>query len=428
MKIKDICKMVLGIVLVIALVVLLNSKVNLEGVKNWFSTVVTTNENKTETENDQLTAPTPTPMPTNDVATTPEATQEVNTVFTDENGKTYFLNLEMAYQNLSLQERIDYTEIANYHVYDVVTNGDEVVKDTVGNDITSRYGIDIAQVNSVAFLRDGYSMLTYSYDEGEFRKDYSESHAFKGAKDKLFTSEVLCTEHHASIKATTRVGYINASLWGLNGQYGCKGNFEVKFLDGRIFDAIVLVKRAVVVNGTTMDAYTWCMRTCSNDQVKEPADGGNGNGGNKPSDKPTAEPTIQPTVEPTVKPTHSPTDAPTTAPTETPTTAPTIEPTVKPTHSPTEPPRPTHSPTEAPTAAPTEAPTKEPTQEPSYRPTPVPEVTPEPTNRHSPTDEGSGNSHSPTDDDTSDDSTSGGNRHSDADDSSASNGNKHSEP
>lgn len=420
MKKADLVKMILGVVFVIALVILCRN-VDLQAVTDWFTSLTT----KVEVADAGNQLDTPTVMPSEGTATptpAPEATQEVNTVFTDENGKTYFVNSEEeAYQNVSLQGRLDYAEIVNYHVYDVLVDGDEIVKDATGNEITSRYGISLDEVESVAFLRDGYSMLTYSYDEGEFREDYSESHAFKGAKDKLFTSEVLCTEHHASIKATTRVGYINASLWGLNGQYGCKGNFEVKFLDGRIFDAIVLVKRAVVVNGTAMDAYTWCMRTCSNDQVKEPADGGNGNGGNKPSDKPT--------VEPTVKPTHSPTEAPTTAPTEAPTTAPTIEPTVKPTHSPTEPPRPTHSPTEAPTAAPTEAPTKEPTQEPSYKPTPVPEVTPEPTNRHSPTDEGSGNSHSPTDDgSTTDDSTSGGNRHSDASDSGTSNGNRHSEP
>lgn len=418
MKRKDLVKMVLGIILVVLLVIGYN-KVDMGAVKDWFANLTTTEKTEVVTD-DGSQQDTPTVMPSEGTATptpAPEATQEVNTVFTDENGKTYFVNSEEeAYQNVSLQGRLDYAEIVNYHVYDVLVDGDEIVKDATGNEITSRYGISLDEVESVAFLRDGYSMLTYSYDEGEFREDYSESHAFKGAKDKLFTSEVLCTEHHASIKATTRVGYINASLWGLNGQYGCKGNFEVKFLDGRIFDAIVLVKRAVVVNGTAMDAYTWCMRTCSNDQVKEPADGGNGNGGNKPSDKPT--------VEPTVKPTHSPTEAPTTAPTEAPTTAPTIEPTVKPTHSPTEAPRPTHSHTEAPTVAPTEAPTKQP----SYKPTPVPEVTPEPTNRHSDTgDGGSGNNHSPVDDDTStDEGTSGGNRHSDASDTGS--GNRHSEP
>ena len=419
MKIKDICKMVLGIVLVIALVVLLNAKVDFVGVKNWFSTVVTTDENKTE--NDQLTAPTPTPMPTNDVATAPEATQEVKTVFTDENGKTYFVNSEEAYQNVSLQGRLDYAEITSYHVYDVLVDGDEIVKDANGNEITSRYGISLGEVKSVDFLRDGYTLLAYSYDEGEFRKDTSESHEFKGAKDSVFASKVLCTEGHVAIKATTRIGYINAVLWTIDGKYGCKGAFQVSLLDSRIFDAIVLAKRTIVVNGTTVNAYTWCMRVCTDGEAEHPVNGGNGDGG-KPSDKPTAEPTIQPTAEPTTKPTHSPTEAPTTAPTEAPTTAPTIEPTVKPTHSPTEAPRPTHSPTEAPTAAPT----KEPTQQPSYKPTPVPEVTPEPTNRHSDTgDEGSGNSHSPTDDDNS---TSGGNRHSDASDSSTSNGNRHSEP
>ncbi len=378
MKIKDICKMVLGIVLVIALVVLLNSKVNLEGVKNWFSTVVTTN-NENKTENDQLTAPTPTPMPTDDVATTPEATQEINTVFTDENGKTYFIDLEMAYQNLSLQERIDYTEIANYHVYDVLLDDDEIVKDSTGDEITSRYGISLGEVKSVDFLRDGYTLLAYSYDEGEFRKDTSESHEFKGAKDSAFTSKVLCTEGHVAIKATTRIGYINAVLWTIDGKYGCKGAFQVSLLDSRIFDAIVLAKRTIVVNGTTVNAYTWCMRVCTDGEAEHPANGGNG--GNKPSDKPTAEPTLEATVEPTAKPTHSPTEAPTTAPTEAPRT--------------------THSPTEAPTMAPT--------RQPVYRATPVPEVTQEPTNRHSPTDQGSGNSHSLVNDDST---TSGGNRHS----------------
>ena len=255
--------------------------------------------------------------------------------------------------------------------------------------------------------------------EDKFFKDESSTHTFRGATDSEFTDAVFCDKDIA-IKSRVCVAYVNAKLWGVDKEYGCKGWFKMNLLEDRIFKAFVLVKRAVVLEGNTVEMFTWAIRTCDG-EPEQPTNGGNGDGG-KPSDKPTAEPTIQPTAEPTTKPTHSPTEAPTTAPTEAPTTAPTIEPTVKPTHSPTEAPRPTHSPTEAPTAAPT----KEPTQQPSYKPTPVPEVTPEPTNRHSDTgDEGSGNSHSPTDDDNS---TSGGNRHSDASDSSTSNGNRHSEP
>ena len=215
MKRKDLVKMVLGIILVVLLVIGYN-KVDMGAVKDWFANLTTTEKTEVVTD-DGSQQDTPTVMPSEGTATptpAPEATQEVNTVFTDENGKTYFVNSEEeAYQNVSLQGRLDYAEIVNYHVYDVLVDGDEIVKDATGNEMTSRYGISLDEVESVAFLRDGYSMLTYSYDEGEFREDYSESHAFKGAKDKLFTSEVLCTEHHASIKATTRVGYINASLW-----------------------------------------------------------------------------------------------------------------------------------------------------------------------------------------------------------------------
>lgn len=422
MKIKDLVKMLIGIALVVALVVLC-CNVDLQSVKDWFTSLTT---EKTETATDvgnQLDTPT---VPAENTTTVvPEVTEEPSE-YVDNMGKTYFYNEDKAYRTFSLQERLDLTAMTKLNVYDVVRQNDIVIVDDEGQPITADYGIDLSDVEAVAFFRDGYSLLSYDEDEDKFLKDES-SHIFKGASDSEFTDAVFC-DKDAAIKSRVCVGYVNATLWGVNKEYGCKGWFKMNLLESRIFKAFVLVRRAVVLDdGRTASMFTWAVRVCDG-EVKQADNGGNGDGG-KPSDKPTAEPTIQPTAEPTTKPTHSPTEAPTTAPTEAPTTAPTLEPTVRPTHSPTEPPRPTHSPTDAPTAAPTEAPTKEPT--PSYKPTPAPEVTTEPTatNGHSPTDDqGSGNSHSPTDDDTSDDSTSGGNRHSDADDSSASNGNKHSEP
>ncbi len=426
MKRKDLVKMVVGIVLVVLLVVAYN-KVDMQAIKDWFANLTTTEPTEVVTDGGSQ-QDTPTVAPIENTAT-PEPTEEPSSVFVDNMGKTYFYNKDLAYCMVSLQERLDLTAMTKLNVYDIVRANDIVVMCGDGKEITADYGIDLSAVEAVSFFRDGYSLLSYEEDEDKFFKDESSTHTFRGATDSEFTDAVFCDKDIA-IKSRVCVAYVNAKLWGVDKEYGCKGWFKMNLLEDRIFKAFVLVKRAVVLEGNTVEMFTWAIRTCDG-EPEQPTNGGNGDGG-KPSDKPTAEPTIQPTAEPTTKPTHSPTEAPTTAPTEAPTTAPTIEPTVKPTHSPTEAPRPTHSPTEAPrpthspTEAPTAAPTKEPTQQPSYKPTPVPEVTPEPTNRHSDTgDEGSGNSHSPTDDDNS---TSGGNRHSDASDSSTSNGNRHSEP
>ena len=403
MKRKDLVKMVLGIILVVLLVIGYN-KVDMGAVKDWFANLTTTEKTEVVTD-DGSQQDTPTVAPTeNTVATTPEPTEKPSS-FVDSMGKTYFYDKDEAYCGvISLQARLDLAAMEELNVYDVMRANDVVVVDSEGKQITADYGIDLSTGETVAIFRDGYNVLSYNEDEEKFHEDDSFTHTFKGASDSQFTDAVFC-DKDAAIKSRVCIGYVNAKILGTDKEYGCKGWFKMNLLEDRIFKAFVLVKRAVVFEGNTQEVFTWVIRTCDG-EPEQPANGGNGgNGGGKPSDKPTAEPTAEPTVEPTVKPT------------------------VKPTHSPTEPPRPTHSPTEAPTAAPTEAPTKEPTQEPSYKPTPVPEVTPEPTNRHSPTDEGSGNSHSPTDDgSTTDDSTSGGNRHSDASDSGTSNGNRHSEP
>ena len=408
MKRVDLMKMLLGVGFVIALVILC-CNVDLQAVTDWFTSLTT----KVEVADAGNQLDTPTVMPSEGTATpTPAPVMAVEdpSEFVDGNGKTYFRDSEIA-RTFSLQERLDLAAMEKLNVYDIVRTNDIVIVDDEGQPITADYGIDLSAVEAVSFFRDGYSLLTFHEDEDKFFKDESSTHIFKGASDSEFTDAVFCDED-AAIKSRVCVGYVNAKLWGVNKEYGCKGWFKMNLLDSRIFKAFVLVKRAVVLeDGRTANMFTWAVRVCDG-EVKQADNGGNGNGGNKPSDNPTAEPTIQPT--------HSPTEAPTTAPTEAPTIAPTIEPTVKPTHSPTEAPQPTHSPTEAPT--------KEPTQQPSYKPTPVPEVTHEPTNRHSDTgDGGSGNSHSPMNDGT-DDGTSGGNRHSDASDSSTSNANRHSEP
>ena len=417
MKKKDVIMiMTLAIAAIIAVIAL--SNVDQQAVKDWFTNLTAAKSTKVATDGESQQ------QDTSSTETTPKAEpnqSELPESFADQDGKVYYQDGRSA-SNLSLQERLDSAVMANLNVYDIVRENDSIVV-IDGKEVSADYGIDLSAEEKVAFFRDGYHLLTYSEDEDKFFKDESSTHIFKGASDSVFTDAVFC-DKDAAIRSKVCVGYVNAKLWGVNKEYGCKGWFKMNLLDSRIFKAFVLVKRAVVLeDGRTANMFTWAVRVCDG-EVKQADNGGKVNDGNKPSDKPTAEPTIQPThfptEAPTTAPTIEPTIQPTHSPTEAPTTAPTIEPTAKPTHSPTEAPQPTHSPTEAPTAAPTE----EPTQQPSYKPTPVPEVTPEPTNRHSDTgDGGSGNSHSPMDDGT-DDGTSGGNRHSGASDS----GTRHSEP
>lgn len=320
--------------------------------------------------------------PTITPAITPEPTEEpiqITTYVDSETGKAFFTTVELALKDNDLQARLDAAEMSNYHVYDVMKQGDLVVTDATGAEITASTSLNIYNWQQVNFLRDGDTVMVYSYLDNQFKKEYGNDHAFRKFNDSAFTANVLCKEH-MSLRAshTVSIGYIDASEWGNETTVGCKGKFTVTAIDADIFKSFVLVKRTITTeNGQLMDMYTWCVRICGDDGVIVVDDGGKSG----------------PTV---VDPTDTPaTPAPTTpAPvTPAPTTPAPTTPAPTNTHSVTPAPETTHSPTDNPETPTTPEPE---TTKPGYRATPKPEITPAPTNNHSSNDEdeGSGNTHS----------------------------------
>ena len=309
MKKKDLGKFVVVSVLLIAIVLGIK---NFISIKDWFTSLLYGSEENVEevVGNNDLSTTTPSPAPAlEDSTPEKEVTQEEETT-----EKLFFETVEEA-TALSLQERIDASEISKYHIYDVVLTDDQIVKDESGNEITARYGLNLDKIESVNFLRDGYAFLTYDQDEEKFKKEESTSHVFHGAIDSDFVHEVFCKEDNA-IRSRICIGYVNAKLWGVKkGEYGCKGEFKMNLLDKDVFDAFVLVKRATVIDGVTKNMYTWCVRVCDESQQTITTEGkGSGNGGGKqdekpaPSEKPTEDTESQPTPIP--KPSEEPTPKP----------------------------------------------------------------------------------------------------------------------
>lgn len=328
MKKKDLGKFVVVIVLLIAIVLGIK---NFISIKDWFTSLLYGSEENVEevVGNNDLSTTTPSPAPAlEDSTPEKEVTQEEETT-----EKLFFETVEEA-TALSLQERIDASEISKYHIYDVVLTDDKIVKDESGNEITARYGLNLDKIESVNFLRDGYAFLTYDQDEEKFKKEESTSHVFNGAIDSKFTSAVFCKEDSA-IKSRICIGYVNAKLWGTRkGEYGCKGEFDMNFLEKSIFDAFVLVKRVTVVDGIAKDMYTWCVRVCDTAVTEEKS--GSDNGGGKQDEKPA--PSEQPTEQPTEKPTEDtePQPTPTPKPSENPTQKPAEDTETQPTPTPKE--------------------------------------------------------------------------------------------